>query len=634
MFDIVALTINTGVISYLIFTLLTGGGLNSFGENYIFIGYLIFATLTLPNLISKVILKSKIVSLTSALCFLYFPLQFIITVGISKYSGLSMSEILPFASIFNLILWNILFIFFILSDEKHGDYSEHTLKNIFSALFPAIIFTVFVNIFIRQPNSIVALDYLQHLTVANKIFYDGTICLLPGQCSNLFLQHGYTTFYHIIIGNISVFLQNNPIKVFYVLDIIYPLIASIPLFYIFKKFTQSRMLSQLGVLLTLLVFVMGGYDFVFFIPQTFALLLFLMIFKQGRLNFIQLVLATLLLIPTHFIIGTLLAGYLWFKHIVIYNLHGKKELKIFYLMLLVSLIFFVLANIAGFSVEKLIQADSLKVIGSLTNPYFPNNLNTFVQILGPVWIFILIAMLTRLFEKTRKNFSLSSFTFLVLGSILYFLAPTYANKFTIGIGLFAVIFLLQFISTLKFRYFGKLFLSITLVFIFLANFYIQYRRYLTFYTQSNGTVSAITKQDGEIVEYFKTQKTSNIVVSDPYTQLMIASLTNTDTVQAQYMQLSTRENLLNYLKDPTPKTYEAMITSPGFPSQDTFELLYTSRLQNSLIADDTSWIFNIYSLNINNGGEIQKVDEKLINDMARTGRKPIYIGKNFVLFKK
>ncbi len=500
-------------------------------------------------------------------------------------------------------------------------------------MFPAILFTIFVAIFIREPNSVVALDYLQHLTVTNKIFYNDILCILPGQCSNLFLQEGYTTFYHLILGYITTFIQTDPIKTFYVLDLLLPVVSSIPLYYIFKKYTANTMWSQLGVLLSLLVFVMGGYDFIFFIPQTFALLLFLMIFKDREMNFPKLLLASVLLISSHFIMGTFFAVLLLIKYVVVDNLKNRKEVKIYYLILLLSLFFFVLANIAGFSVEKLIQIDAVKVIGSLTNPYFPHNLETFALILGPSWILIALAYFSNLFEKDTKKSSLISITFIVISTICYFLAPTYANKFTIGIGVFSSILLISFLSNLNWKFFPKLFISIALIGIYLVNFFIQYNSYLVFYTQADGTVSAITKEDQAIVDYLNENPTNDMVISDPYTQLIVASLTNTDTLEAQYMQLDTRYNLYEYLKDPNTDTYEMLLTSSSFPSNDNFVILYTSRLHKSINYQDVAWIYNIYSLSINNTEHIVEVDGKLVQDQERTKREPVYISDHFVLFK-
>ena len=632
MFDVIAILSNLGIIIYLILTLFTGG-LESFSSNYIFIGYLVFTIFTLPYLISKVLFKARLVSLTTVLTFFYFPIQFLFTYLVSRITGFSLGELLPFTTLFNLLLWNFLFIYFVLSDEKSGDRSEKTIKNISFAILPGILFTLFASIFIRQTDSVVALDYLQHLTVPNRMFFNDVICFLPGQCSNLFLQHGYTTFYHIILGHIITFLGNNPIKSIYVIDVLYPVIASIPLFYIFKDLTKSTIWSQLGVLLTLLVFVMGGYDFVFFLPQTLALMFFLMIFRKQKLSKKQLLLATLLLIPTHFIIGTYFSVFLWVRHILLRNIDRKREIKIYYLLLAISLIFFVLANIAGFSVEKLIQGDAIKVIGSLTNPYYPNNLTVFWQILGPIWLFILVIFVTNFLERKVSSVYINALTYIFMISIVYFLAPTYANKFTIGVGFFSVLLLLKFLSSVRMGIFLKSFVLTSLIVIFATNFYVQYNRYLAFYTQENGVVSAITEEDKEIVKYLNEERTSATILSDPYTQLIIASLTNTDTANAQYMSLDTRKNLLNYLQDPTLQNYETLITSPGIPRNDNFDILYTSRIYRAISSNDNAWIYNIYSLSINNSQKIENISEGLIKDMERTGRYPIYISDNFILFR-
>jgi hypothetical protein len=632
MFDALAIIGNLGVIIYLIFTLFTEG-LDSFTINYIFIGYLVFTTFTIPFLISKTLFKARFVSISTAFSFLYFPLQFLFTYVLSRISGFSLGELLPFYTLFNIILWNFLFIFFILSDERSGDHSEKILRRLFFAMFPGILFSIFTFFFIRQPNSIVALDYLQHLVVPNRMLSSDMLCLLPGQCSNLFLQHGYTTFYHIVYGNMVSFLGTDPIKTIYIIDVLFPIIASIPLFYIFRDFTKSTIWSQIGVLFSLLVFVMGGYDFVFFIPQTFALFLFLMIYREKKLSKTKFVLSAILLVSTHFIIGTYLAGFLYIKHFILKHIDRKKEVKIFYLILLISVIFFTLANIAGFSFEKLVQAEDIDIIGSLTNPYYPNNLNVFWQILGPMWLFVIIIFITNLLERKISRIYLEAITYIAMITVVYFLAPTYANKFTIGIGFFSSLLIIKFLSTLKMGIFLKSFVFTALLVIFTSNFFVQYNRYLAFYTQQNGTVSAITQEDMAVVEYLKTQNNSSVILSDPYTQLIVESLTNSETANAQYMSLQTREKLLEYLNNPNMETYEDLIISPGLPRNNNFSILYTSRIERAIKNEDNSWIYNIYSLSINNSEKIESIDKELLEEMERTGRYPVYISDNFVLFK-
>ncbi len=633
MYDILAITTNICVIGYLIYLLLTGG-LSSFSTDYVFIAYTIFTVLTLPNLIAKVIFKARIVSLTSLFSFLYYPILYTLTTIISRVGGASLSEILPFASIFNLLLWNILFALFILLDEKRGDYSEKIVKNIALAIIPATILSILTAIFIRQKDSVVALDYLQHTTVPNAMFYENKLCILPTQCSNLFLQHGYTTFYHIILGFLTTFIHNDPIKTFFMLDMLLPIIASVPLFYIFKKYTKNNLWSQLGVFISLSVFVTGAYEFIFFIPQTLTFLLFLIALKADNIKFKQLLPLTLLLTSTHFIFGPILSGLLWFKFIILDKLKTTVELRVTYLILLLTLIFFTLSNIAGFSFEKMLQTDSVNIIGSLTNTYYPNNLTSIWNILGAIWLFIPIIYLTNIFQKSRSKASIIGISFAVIMLILYLLAPTYANKFTMGIGVYISILLVTFLSKRNFSSISKAILCSLLPAIFFVNFYIRYKEYLIFYTQYNGRVSAITEEDMQIVEYFKTDsKAPQQIVSDPYTQIILTSLANIKTANAQYMYLNLRENLYSYLKNPNPKTYETLITTPSFPSGKNVGILLTSRLYSSLVHEDKSWIYNMYSLDINNDEKIVGIDEKLVEDMRRTGRETVYINDNFVLFR-
>lgn len=633
MFDAIALIMNIGVITYLIYSIFTGG-LSSLGSNYIFLGYLIFTTLTLPNLLSKVLLKSRVFGVSSALLFIYYPILILIQALVANLSGLSLNEVLPFSVIFNLILWNTLLILFIIGDNKKGNESEVILKEVFSALLPAILFVLFVFIFIRQKDSIVALDYLQHLTVPNRIFHNGILCFLPGQCSNLFLQHGYTTIYHIVLGNIATFLGNNPIRTFYVLDIVFPLVTSIPLYMIFKRFTRSTLWSQLGVFLSLSTFILGGYDFVFFIPQTFALYIFILTFKEKHLNMIQLTLVSLLLFATHFIMGPIFILYLWFRHLVVQRLKTNKEKNLLLILIAVSVVFFIIANIAGFSIEKLLQQDAVSVVGSLTNPYYPNNIHFFLRNLGPAIPILVLAYIAMLFRKNKDEITLTLFSFVAFGSIFYFLSPTYTIKFAIGQGFFASLIIVKYLWSLGYRPVIKLLLFTVLVFTWGTNFLVQYNRYLGFYTQEKGYVSAIVEEDEAIIEYLENNDlTGSFIISDPYTQLIVASLGNIDTANAQYMQLETRNNLIAYLENPNFKTYEELLTSPGIPGGEEIHILYTSRLERSIKLNDHSWQHNLYSLPINNSYPISLLPQRLIRDQKRLGRRLLYISDNFILFK-
>jgi len=635
MFDLIAIITNLGLIIYLLVNALTKG-IGTFSTNYVFIGYLIFTILTLPNLLSSVIFKAKMIGLSSALCFIYYPIQFLIAWGIGKAFGVAFGEVLPFATVFTLILWNILFLIFIFKNQKREDMSEGVIKDLIMGIIPAILIVLFTFILIRQPNSVVALDYFQHLTIPNGMFFNNMLCITPNQCSGLFLQTGYTTFYHIILGNITTFLQIDPIRAFYVLDIISPIIASIPIYAIFKKFTSSTIWSQVGVAVTLLIFVTGAYEFVFFIPQTFAILLFLMIVKEQKLSWWKLALAAILLFSTHFIIGAFLAVLLIGKRIIIENIHTKKGVLSYTLILLVSCVFFGFVNIAGFSIEKFVQTDTLAMIGSFTNSYFPDNLQVIWNVLGSLSLIAVLAIIAGIFKRKFNQAFLIPFSFLMIGLICYFIAPTYANKFLLLSGLYATILTIEFLQSLQFKLLMKALVASVLIIICGIGYFVQYKNYLKFYTQENGTVSAFVENDRAIIDYLKRNPPvpNTVIISDPYTQLMIESLANVPTVQAQYMQLKTRQNLLNYLNKPNSDTYESLLLSPGVPKGTTnIEFIYSGRISSSLVNEDKGWLYNMYSLPLNNANIDISTASSLIEDQKRLEKDVYKISDNFLLFR-
>ena len=631
---ITILLLNIAIIAYLSFVSLTSG-IDALYENRLFLGYLICATLTLPFFISRVIFKSALAGLTAALCFLYFPLEFLLLHAITMVSGLSADTILPLGVVFNIVLWNVL-LFFMAYPGSATSSTPHSRQNpatdLLLGMIPAALFSLFIAVFVRQQDSVVALDYLQHLTVPNAMMHDGALCLLPGQCANLFLKQGYTTFYHVILGNLAVFLPNDPAKTFFMLDLVYPLVASIPLYSLFKRITRKVFWSQLGVLLSLLVFVTGGFDFAFFIPQTLALLLFITIFCEEKMNLGKLAITTLLLIPIHFIFGTLFAFYLWLKHYIVDHIKTKGETRVYIIILLSFVAFTLLTNITGFSIEKTLQLEDVRAIGGITNLAFPDNIVAYLGSLGAGWIYVVISLLGISLYTVRSRKALSALTFLVLGLGFFFLAPTYANKFALGLGVFSSILIIAYLSTLNLKIMGKLLISLSLIAIFGINFYIQYNRYVAFYTQENGTTSVFVEEDSAIVDYLNKHDEETFIVSDPYTQLVIAALTRTETPNAQYMPLETRANVQQYLTDPNPANYETLRKSPGIPNGTDFDILYTSRLYRSLLYEDTSWLYNMYSLNINNSEKVNILDDSIIEDMSEMGKHPIWISPNFVLF--
>ncbi|MCA9387344.1 hypothetical protein KC669_04895, partial [Candidatus Dojkabacteria bacterium] len=340
-------------------------GFDSLRENTLWIAYSVVLVLTLPSLIAKGFFGAPFVSFTSAMSYLYYPLSYIVLYGLSHLFGLSFATLSAIFGLFTIFYWNYLLMFLLFKLKK--DYIGSLSRNGLFALIPIFIFLLFVGLLIRQPGSVLATDYIQHQTVSNVINEGEKFCIIPNDCSNLFLQVGYTTFYHFILGTIGIFNGNDLVKVLYILDFSWSVVIGIAIYKLAISRLNSRVYSSIAVLASLLIFINGAYDTSFFLPQTLSLLLFLHIISSKKLNFIKTVLAAMLLIASHFVIGTYLSVILFIYYVLIYLfLDSQKTLKMQRLILLISLvitIFFFLLHTLGFSFENNFQRESLKVIG-------------------------------------------------------------------------------------------------------------------------------------------------------------------------------------------------------------------------------------------------------------------------------
>ncbi len=258
-------------------------GFENLQSNVIWVAYSIFLVLTLPALISKGFFGAPFISFTAAVCYLYYPLAYLILFGVSNLFDVNFSSLTFAFAIFTIFYWNYLLAF--LTFKLKEKYIESLVKNSFYVLVPVVIFILFSIVFIRQPSSVLATDYIQHQTVATVMNEREQFCLIPNDCSNLFLQVGYTTFYHFILGTIGIFNGNDLSVVLYILDFVWTAVIAVVIY----KFMLSRLnhyiFASIGVFFSLIIFINGAYDTQFFLPQTLSLLLFLNIISSEKLSF-------------------------------------------------------------------------------------------------------------------------------------------------------------------------------------------------------------------------------------------------------------------------------------------------------------------------------------------------------------
>ncbi len=629
-------------IAYIIFfvhflILFLIGGYTALENSDLWIFFSISAVLVLPNLISKVVFRKQFISIYSILGLFIYPAAYFLiyfgsNLGISDFQVLSRAFF-----IFVVLVSNILVLYYVF----YSPVSE--IKNAKKHLFPIVIGSilyVIILLLIRQNGSILALDYLQHQAAVNGMVNGDILCIIPNQCSNLFLKAGYTTFYHSILGVFGSYAGNNLVRVFYVLDFVWGILGISLLYKFFITFLKRRSLSIFAALISIFVFVNGAYDFVFFIPQTLAFYIFISLFLLKKFKFIHLILGIIMLLLIHFIIGAylsiLLIIYFLYKNKYLDAIINDNKFNRYFLYSLIPLLVVILLSSRGFSIEQNFQASDIQSIGSATNLSFPDNLLFIYNTLGIPLVFVLFSIWYFLKDKNRLRFGMYALVYLFIGISIYVLGPTYANKFLIGLGIFSSILVVNYLidTRMSIKLYGLV--SIMIIVIYIFNFAVNYNTYSEFYSQRDGTVSAVTFEDSKLVNYLNSNfSNSCTIISDPYSQIMVAGLTKNQTAAAQYISPESRQSLYNFINTPSSLTWNSLINIDELKNSNKNNIcfLYSSRLEETLKANNTNWLNNTYSLPLNNDYSIKELP-KSVEYLQNSGYGTFYKTGNFILLGK
>src|SRR5690606_35247572 len=132
------------------------------------------------------------------------------------------------------------------------------------------------------------------------------------------------------------------------------------------KIFKNDLISSFIVAFSTLTFVNGAYEFSLLIPQTFTFYLFLQLLSSKKLNLIGLILGSIFLILTHFVMGSFLVLILIFKILILKKLkemygHINKLNFVIYIFFLVTALTLLL-NISGFSFESYLQQNEIEYI--------------------------------------------------------------------------------------------------------------------------------------------------------------------------------------------------------------------------------------------------------------------------------
>jgi hypothetical protein len=463
---------------------------------------------------------------------------------------------------------------------------------------------------------------------------EGEVCITPNDCSSLFKQLGYTTYYHTIQTTLTRGFGLEIGIAEFSMIIAFATISILTIFRFFQKHFKDDELSFIASLATLLFFELGAYSLNFVIPQTFVFLLFVNLITETNLTWFKIIISTPILLATHFIFGPFFTVILFIYKIFFSSTkesRNKLAKTISFLSFLTILVTFV-ANWRGFSIEKLIQQTDVAQLGFYSNYYFPENLEFLLKQYGAILLPLLISIIYFLSKKKINSKILFAITYISIGVSCYFVGPTYANKFLIGIAVFGIFLITNLLINLNMKKFMKFLLMLIILLSAIPIYLINYSQYTNFYLQDNGKISALTNEDKQIVKYLENTDFQCQFLSDPYTQLMITGQTTYDSAGGQYQELQTRSDFIDFIQNPTEETYENLLTSSDL--QDPFCILISSRLQAyKKYASDSNipWLNILYEYEINNDYGVG--DTSLLQEFLTTKRYEItYQDSNFIIF--
>lgn len=574
----------------------------NFSTNLFSICYTIILVFSLPLLISKVIWKRSALGISTVVNFMTYPLLALLIIAASHLLGETDLEKFRYAiGILIVICWNILFAIFVLRSQFKFQ-KKHLL-----VLLPILLLLLVNGVFIRAPGSILALDYLQHQTVAKEMAA-GTMCVLPGQCSNLFLQQGYTTIYHSILLQLTSIFSFDLTSVIYAIDMIFPLFILAALYRLFTVIFKRPEYAVFGSLFSIFVFINGSYEQVFWLPQTLAFYLFLNIVVEQTKSAKLLIVGLIILLLTHFVMGSYLAIFVVTWYITFHTefLEDKNFRRSVFFILATCLILVAILNYNGFSFEREFQPKDIATVGGDTNLYQPANYIFLLSILNVNTLFLVLSLISYIFRKQKDKWLIWAVISLLLNLIIYFLGPTYANKFLMGLGVYSGIIITAWLASKRIPRLEKYIFASLILLTAIINFGTQYFDYEKFYGQDSGAYSAFVQEDKPIIDYLNNHQLNCLVISDPYTQIIIAGYTGLPTASAQYMVPDSRKAIQAFDKSPSSQTYKSLTSITELKSYDgELCFLYTSRLQESTVLNYDTWTGNIYSYIIDNNYPIK-----------------------------
>lgn len=432
------------------------------------------------------------------------------------------------------------------------------------SLLPVLLITIafFITQFIFRYGvdfrTTLNLDTLHHLTGMKEIFLNSQIKLFLTDINPTFTVATYLPLFHYIFGTpvyIATDLRDTLLS-FNVLESLFSLFSAFCVFLGVKHITKNGVAATVGAILHLFAFEsFGAFTSFFLLPQTIAAIFGFMVWSyvtgSKKVNYLLLGLASIILILSHFYIGTVAVVFLGITLLI---KSYKKEMlwvlriSVFLLQGLFALSFLYSVNVS--SLGDLIFSDYSSRLSELVTLDNVQILNVLFRSFGFLGLFSIVLIVFSLFSKNWKLLAAS-----LCGTLILFLIVIdfpYSNKLLVLEHYILILILASSVSIL-----GKKInaVSLGLVFILMIglvfNLSLNIRPYKDIFTQDD-IVELVSENDYKVSRKLS-KYPKELVVSDPMSMHVLEPIADIRTTGGIFTSSKKRIAIWKYLRGDIKK---------------------------------------------------------------------------------
>lgn len=477
-------------------------------------------------------------------------------------------------------------------------------------------------------------DIYEHINLANLIA-SGKLSFINSHISDTFTFNSYSPIFGILLSLPKIVFNKSLLGVYWWLEFWHFLIVTLASFYLAKKYLGDRWLALLSGIISALVFEsIVAYTGLFLIPQTLCAVVAIFVFLQiKKYRLIWFILACLLILLTHYIVGVLCI-----------------------LVLISANLFNRFKTLPNHALDLGILTSVLALVLSIGLNFLGHWQSLYIEEASHFNFAIA--------EKTDFLFNwygLFFFIFFAFGFVKIIKGQNKDHKFILILSLFILAMsLTPFSYFLKFYVLGRFFVNLVMVAgigILLVNlsnlfkavgiFIITFALAITFYKNQltykdplhfknlETQVSFNEVQAGEWLSSYN-EAGDAFLISDPSLQYILEAESNVNTQGGAYMDLSTRKALIEIKnsKDPSFIKAKLLTVKDRLSDANNSETLFVVggryfEWQRLPKAQRESSFYNIWSPRV-----IKSQDKGYIDFLKASGKfKAVYENDELVIFR-